>query len=162
MTARGRSRKNFPLQKHPHPSRKIAGACAEIFVNGGGAQTHSRGRGGALCARKHSVIPSSPARTARGGVVEESQRRQTEKQGKRSFGCTALRAAPLRMTARGRSRRPGVAPLARTAEGKALAGSALQPSTTKKHGTNVPCFFVVEMIRLELTTYTLRTYRSTG
>ncbi len=34
--------------------------------------------------------------------------------------------------------------------------------TIKKHGTFAPCFFMVEMIRLELTTYTLRTYRSTG
>lgn len=41
------------------------------------------------------------------------------------------------------------------------AGSPLQFSTNKKTARKA-AFLLVEMIRLELTTYTLRTYRSTG
>ena len=42
------------------------------------------------------------------------------------------------------------------------AGSPLQFSANKKKPPERRLFLLVEMIRLELTTYTLRTYRSTG
>lgn len=56
----------------------------------------------------------------------------------------------------GAALREGTPPRARRAA--VLSGT----STSKKRQAYTCLFLLVEMIRLELTTYTLRTYRSTG